>query len=404
MSKIVKTLKEIIANKSFNGKISRVDIIRETTTKDYGVAAKDLIAYLSNECTDCAVSQNATSAIVYDSEKVLGKISSSETKNESVELSAPITKMTQKDFSEIDSSKDPREINLIKTASFTALEELICKDNPLNIYISGPTGVGKTVSILYLAKSINKPVIRVNLSASTDIDDLLGGLRIVNGDTVFDPGPVAIAMEMGAILLLDEVDAGRPQVLLDLHPVLENRGVLAKKARRMIYPTPGFQVIASGNTKGSGDMTGKYIGTNHMNAAFLSRFDAWLDWGYPTKDDVKKMIRSEFPMLPSSVKNSISSLYGVVLENFNKGTSELYIEPRKILSIARICKVFNASNGTSPKVKTAIQRSLGAQEPAVVEALILLYDTVAEDTDSDSEQTNFGNPPAVDENGNPIPF
>jgi MoxR-like ATPase len=112
---------------------------------------------------------------------------------------------------------------------------------------------------------------RVNITAETSEDDLLGGFRLVNGNMVWIDGPVVVAMKRGGILLLDEFEFGTSKMLC-LQPVLEGKPVFLKKTNTWVHPAKGFNILATGNTKGDGDETGRYIGTNPMNAAFLDRF------------------------------------------------------------------------------------------------------------------------------------
>lgn len=308
-----------------------------------------------------------------------------------------------------DGRNDPNQTKVIKTKSYRELEELISPIYPLNIYISGETGLGKTTAVFEIGKKFNKPVIRVNMSGATDLDDLIGGIRIIDGNTVFDPGPVAISMELGCILLLDECDAGKPQVLIDLHPVLERKGVLAKKARKMIYPSPGFCVIATGNSKGVGDDTGKYIGVNTLNHAFLQRFGAAIEFCPPTRYEIEEIISSTLPSLPYSIIFNLCNWYDHVLTSYNAGGVTEYINPRKLIDIGTICLIFGCKNASDTSTINALRRGLSLYESSLVDSLIQLYDTILVDVDSPKEQEHeqkdkISEPSNKDEQGFSIPF
>lgn len=305
-----------------------------------------------------------------------------------------------------DGRVDPNQPKIVKTQSYKELEELIHPDYPMNIYISGQTGLGKSTAVLAIAKRFNIPVIRVNLSAGTDIDDLIGGIRIVDGNTIFEPGPVAIGMELGAILLLDEVDAGNPKVLIELHPVLEKKGVLAKKARKMIYPKKGFCVIATGNTKGVGDDTGKYIGVNNLNHAFLQRFGASIEFMPPTKSEMMTMMENDMPSLAHSINKNLCMWYEHVLSSHSSGAIDEYINPRKLLDIGKVCLILNAKTSTDPVILKAIKLSISLYDISIVEALCKLYDTIAinfEEEEPDGQHI-IPEPNLFDLDGNEIPF
>jgi MoxR-like ATPase len=133
--------------------------------------------------------------------------------------------------------------------------------------------------------------VRANITIETDEDDLLGGFRLVEGQTVFQPGPVTIAMERGALLLLDEVDLGSNK-LMCLQPVLEGKPIYLKKVNKVIHPAPGFNIIATANTKGKGSDDGRFIGTNVMNEAFLERFAITMEQEYPSQATEKKILNN----------------------------------------------------------------------------------------------------------------
>jgi MoxR-like ATPase len=90
---------------------------------------------------------------------------------------------------------------------------------------------------------LSRELIRVNITIETDEDDLIGGFRLVNGETAWHNGPVIEALERGAILLLDEIDLASNKILC-LQSVLEGKGVFLKKIGRFVKPAAGFNVIA----------------------------------------------------------------------------------------------------------------------------------------------------------------
>ena len=139
------------------------------------------------------------------------------------------------------------------------------------VFISGLSGNGKTLMIHQICSDLRRDLCRVNITIETDEDDLLGGFRLVDGQTVWHNGPVIEAMERGAVLLLDEVDLASHKVMC-LQPIMEGKGVFLKKINRFVKPAKGFTVIATANTKGKGSDDGRFIGTNVLNEAFLERF------------------------------------------------------------------------------------------------------------------------------------
>lgn len=359
-----------------------------------------VIGTLETYLVDAVISENPT---VYMRDKFIDGL------NE-IPANAPEQIKPKTEFHIIDGRGDPTQKNIIKTSSYRKLEELMHPDYPINIYISGETGLGKTTAIVAIAKQIGIPVIRVNLSGATDLDDLLGGIRIVDGNTIFEPGPVAIAMELGAILLLDEVDAGNPTVLIDLHPVLERKGVLLKKARRMIYPENGFRVIATGNSKGQGDASGRYIGVKPMNHAFMQRFGVGIDFVPPTESEMNLILKDSAPRLPGNVRLNLCKWFAHVYDSFVSGAISDYVHVRKMQDIATVCLIYGATACGDSAVGKAIRVAMNLSDEALVESFVNLYDTIRdtnlEDTDvvDAATVTSLGEPLRVDENGEAIPF
>ena len=149
------------------------------------------------------------------------------------------------------------------------------------LYITGLSGNGKTLSVEQACASTKREVIRINFTVETDEDDLIGGFRLVDGETKFFKGPVIKAMELGAVLLCDEIDLANPAKVMCLQSILEGKPLFIKKTGQLVYPTDGFNVIATANTKGRGSDDGKFIGTNVLNEAFLERFAVTFEQQYP---------------------------------------------------------------------------------------------------------------------------
>jgi hypothetical protein len=163
--------------------------------------------------------------------------------------------------------------------------------------IVGLSGNGKTYMIDQACAKIKREVIRVNFTSQTDEEDLIGGFRLVNGNTVYETGPVILAMKRGAVLLLDEFDLANPANILCLQSIMEGSGYFIKKTGEYVKPADGFTIIATANTKGQGDDTSKFIGTNVMNEAFLERFAITLVHDYPSEADERNILSKKFVTL-----------------------------------------------------------------------------------------------------------
>ena len=156
-------------------------------------------------------------------------------------------------------------------------------------YISGLSGNGKTFMVEQACAKLGREFVRVQINPETDEDDLLGGFRLVNGETVFAKGPVLKAMENGAILLLDEIDRATNKIMC-LQGILEGKPVLVKKTGEVVKPTNGFNVIATANTKGKGSEDGRFTAASIIDEAFLERFTVSVDQHFPSINVEKKIV------------------------------------------------------------------------------------------------------------------
>jgi len=164
-----------------------------------------------------------------------------------------------------------KDATFVKFGNFADIKKIIQSRLFYPTFITGLSGNGKTFSVEQACAQLDRELIRVNVTIETDSDDLLGGFRLINGETVWHNGPVIEALERGAILLLDEIDLASNKILC-LQSVLEGKGVFLKKIGKFVKPAAGFNVIATANTKGKGSDDGRFIGTNVLNEAFLGTF------------------------------------------------------------------------------------------------------------------------------------
>ena len=211
------------------------------------------------------------------------------------------------------------------------------------VFVTGLSGNGKTLMIEQIHAEMNKELIRVNITIETDEDDLLGGFRLVNGETKFVPGPVIEAMERGCTLLLDECDLGSNK-LMALQPVLEGKGVYLKKVNKWITPKDGFNVMATANTKGKGSEDGRFIGTNILNEAFLERFAITIEQPYATAATEKKIVLGSMKKYGAVDKEFATNLITwaeVIRKTFFDGGVDEVISTRRLDHIVKAFAIFN---------------------------------------------------------------
>jgi len=174
-----------------------------------------------------------------------------------------------------------KDDTFVKFGNFNDIKKIIQSRLFYPTFITGLSGNGKTFSVEQACAQLKREMIRVNITIETDEDDLIGGFRLVNGETAWHNGPVIEALERGAILLLDEIDLASNKILC-LQSILEGKGVFLKKIGRFVKPAAGFNVVATANTKGKGSDDGRFIGTNVLNEAFLERFPVTFEQEYPS--------------------------------------------------------------------------------------------------------------------------
>jgi len=182
-----------------------------------------------------------------------------------------------------------KDETFVKFGSFNDVKKIIQSKQFYPTFVTGLSGNGKTFSIEQACAQLGRELIRVNITIETDEDDLIGGFRLVNGETVWHNGPVIEALERGAILLLDEIDLASNKILC-LQSVLEGNGVFLKKIGRFVRPARGFNILATANTKGKGSDDGRFIGTNVLNEAFLERFPVTFEQAYPSVNNEIKLL------------------------------------------------------------------------------------------------------------------
>ena len=210
------------------------------------------------------------------------------------------------------------------------------------VFVTGLSGNGKTLMIEQVHSEMKKELIRVNITIETDEDDLLGGFRLVNGETKFVPGPVIEAMERGCTLLLDECDLGSNK-LMCLQPVLEGKGVYLKKVNKWVTPKDGFNVMATANTKGKGSEDGRFIGTNILNEAFLERFAITIEQPYPANSVEKKIVMgsmTKYGAVDEDFATNLVTWSEVIRKTFFDGGVDELISTRRLDHIAKSFSIF----------------------------------------------------------------
>ena len=263
------------------------------------------------------------------------------------------------------------DTNFVPFGNFSDVKKVIASKLFYPMFITGLSGNGKTFSVEQACAKTNRELIRVNISIETDEDDLIGGFRLVDGNTVWHNGPVVEALERGAVLLLDEIDLASNKILC-LQSILEGKGVFLKKIGRYVRPAAGFTVIATANTKGKGSDDGRFVGTNVLNEAFLERFPITFEQEYPTPVTEAKILA--FHCEDKNYIKHLCDWADIIRRTFKDGGIDEVISTRRLVHIAKAYAIFN------DKAK-AISTCINRFDDETKQAFSELYDKVDADVD-----------------------
>jgi hypothetical protein len=288
-----------------------------------------------------------------------------------------------------------KDDTFVSFGNFSDVKKILSSRIFYPVFITGLSGNGKTFGVEQACAQLKRELIRVNITIETDEDDLIGGFRLVNGETVWHNGPVIEALERGAILLLDEIDLASNKILC-LQSVLEGKGVFLKKIGKFVKPAAGFNVFATANTKGKGSDDGRFIGTNVLNEAFLERFPVTFEQSYPapaTEQKILEGIALDLGVEDRDFCKRLVDWADIIRKTFYDGGIEEIISTRRLVHIVRAYSIF----GNKAK---AIDVCTARFDDETKTAFIELYDKV----DADFQMPSSGPELTVEYVDQPAPF
>ena len=262
-----------------------------------------------------------------------------------------------------------KDDTFVKFGNFSDVKKIIQSRIFYPTFITGLSGNGKTLTVEQACSQLGRELIRVNITVETDEDDLIGGFRLVGGETVWHNGPVIEALQRGAVLLLDEIDLASNKILC-LQSILEGKGVFLKKIGKWITPAKGFQVFATANTKGKGSDDGRFIGTNVLNEAFLERFPVTFEQEYPSVAVEQKILNKICS--DTDFCKRLADWADIIRKTFYDGGIEEIISTRRLVHIVKAYNIFG------DKAK-AIQVCINRFDDETKQAFLELYDKVDAD-------------------------
>ena len=380
----VSQLKE--ANKHFGNKYAPQWLIKNT---DYKIG-KSLFK-LPTE-SDMATTSKSSG----ESEKVLTtKAPETETKSEAAYVVSSLT-------GDIVPKKDPVFVSF---GNYPDVKSIIKSKMFYPVFITGLSGNGKTMGVTQACAENKRELIRVNITIETDEDDLLGGYRLKDGQTVWQNGPVIEAMERGAVLLLDEIDLASNKIMC-LQPILEGSGVFVKKINRFVKPVHGFNVVATANTKGQGSDDGKFIGTNVLNEAFLERFPITFEQSYPKPSVEEKILVATLKAAGKTDNDFCKKLVtwaDVIRKTYFDGGVDEIISTRRLVHIIQAYAIFNKkmkavevctnrfdddTKNSFIELYTKVDAGASAEQIAEQQRQADLNDQMEDDNDSESDDAD----------------
>lgn len=249
-----------------------------------------------------------------------------------------------------------KDSTFVPFGNFTDIDTVISSRMFYPIFITGSTGNGKSMSVEQACAKHKRSFIRLQINSQTDEDQLIGTKTLVDGNIEIVEGPVLIAMRTGSICLLDELDCADPGNIMCLQGILEGRPYYFKLKNEIVHPSEGFNIIATGNTKGRGSDDGRYIGTKILNEAFLERFPITLCQEYPSPSVELKIVKNvmdKFNCMNENFAQTLVKWADIIRRTYEDGAIDDLITTRRLVQIVRGYSIFG---NTQKAVEIACNR------------------------------------------------
>jgi hypothetical protein len=331
-----------------NVKISTQNIVKKLAEqypdqtefrKNLIVSAAESLGYKGSDWYPLCDAENRVKIGTYDLSAMIIPLRDSITESSTTQANTALSMQSivnqERSMAKVDST-------FVPWGSYSDLVKIIKSEMFYPTYISGLSGNGKTFMVEQAAAKLNREFIRVQINPETDEDDLLGGFRLINGETVFSKGPVLKAMENGAILLLDEIDRATNKIMC-LQGILEGKPVVVKKTGETISPATGFNVIATANTKGKGSEDGRFTAATIIDDAFLERFTVAIDQKFPSVSIEKKIVgkhMDKFGKTDEEFADKLVTWADIIRKTFYDDGVDEVISTRRLCHIVQTYSIF----------------------------------------------------------------
>lgn len=263
-------------------------------------------------------------------------------KPDPIEVENTSNKIMQTVFDQVKIEVPEKDKTYVSWGFFRDVKAVVDSNVFYPMFIAGLSGNGKTMMVEQACAESKRKYVRVNITEETDEDDLIGGFRLVNGETVWCDGPIPQAMKQGAVCLIDEIDRGSNK-LMCLQAVLEGKPLYIKKTGAVVNPAHGFNIIATANTKGRGSEDGRFTGARILDEAFLERFIATLDQPYPSTAVEKKIILNAmdtYGNFDGEFAENLVTWADIIRKTYEDGGVDDLISTRRLVHIARTYGIF----------------------------------------------------------------
>ena len=284
-----------------------------------------------------------------------------------------------------------RDVCFVPFGDFNVIDAVVKSKKFMPVVITGDSGNGKTKMVEQACAKNKRNFYRMNITVETDEMDILGHYNLINGETIWEDSPLVEAAKTGGVVLLDEIFAGNPARMLALQGILEGKPFLVKKTGERIMPVEGFNIIATDNTKGNGSDTGRYIGTNIQNTAFLERFVMCIEHDYPSKTKETRMLdkyieAKSIPVDDDFFSEKLCQWAEVTRKSYKDEAIDEMITTRRLFHILDIYSVLRDK-------EKAILYAIARFDDEVRDAFISLYkkidDTIFDDNHEPIDPNNM---------------
>lgn len=230
-----------------------------------------------------------------------------------------------------------KDKNYVPWGCYPVVRKVISTNKFAPIFVSGPSGNGKTMGVAQACAVEGRELIVMNITNETTADELIGTWALVDGNTVWKDGPVLTAMRRGAVLCLDEIDQATSKILC-IQTIMQDHAYYNPKTGETVTSKPGFTIVGTANTKGNGEGSDRFIGAMPLNEAFLERFPIIIEQDWPTEAVEKKILKkhlSDEAMIGRLVKWA-----GVTRAAFDDGAINGCIATRRLVQICNNIDIF----------------------------------------------------------------